>query len=171
MDKISSILDAAESLPVPARPVVEDAAKTVDQETKRFAQRVKDNREIDYDEARSNFKEMIGQTMELIPSLVSLVREAESPRMYEAASAFIKMVSELNNELIDLSEKAAGEKVSGKGMSVPAVPVDQSPGEARTDVIFIGTSEELMEKMAERRRQRQSASNSNVIDVESVPVK
>lgn len=158
VDKISSVLDAKESLPVTPRPEVKELAVQVENDTKKFVEKVKVNQQADYDEARANYREMIQQTMEVIPDLIDLVKEAESPRMYEAASGFIKMVSELNKDLLELSSQKETKDGRKEEVREPSLPA--STGQEQ--VVFVGTPEEFFEELDRLERQK----DPRIIDVQ-----
>lgn len=145
MDKISETLGAMTPVEYPTRQLVR--ASDVDSRCKDLKKRASDNLGIDYEETRSNLKELIQDSMSLMPNLVSLVREAESPRMYESASAFIKMLAELNKDLLSISSDMEKGKAIEKTSETPQV---QSEG----TTVFIGTSDELFKSLSKRKEMK-----------------
>jgi hypothetical protein len=155
IDAIASAfgIDTPTEYPVAVSP--EKEMDTVDEKVSELQSRVKENISSDYKEVRDNFKSMIDSTMEMIPNLVDLVQQAESPRMYESAAAFMKMVSELNKDLLATSrELEKGAVVKGAPAFTPS-----NPGEATN--IYIGTPGDVFSQF----------SKPKVIDaIEGLPV-
>ena len=153
MDKISEALGAMTAVEQPERQTALTTTNEVDEKTQGLKKRAADNLRADYEEARTNLKELITDSMGLMPNLVSLVREAESPRMYESASAFIKMLAELNKDLLAVS---ADIDKGSKGTERPAVQTNGEKKEEGNTTVFIGTSDELFKSLSRRRTAEQT---------------
>jgi len=144
LDKISQFLGTATGVTPPERKKPTDT--DLKDLTKSLKEQQQSNFEKDYGDARSNLKEMIDESMSLLPDIVRLTREAQSSGMYLAASAYIKMLAELNKDLLGISHT----KDSAVKPSVPA-PVDNTKSEGNTTV-FIGTSEEVFRQFSKRKQ-------------------
>lgn len=107
----------------------------------------KDNQNMlsdDFQYARENLLSILNQSMSLMPEAVSVARQTESARMYESVSGLIKIVSEINKDLLDISERNA--KIiqmlnSGKEESVGNTTINHN------NAVFVGSTEDLFKKL------------------------
>lgn len=114
-------------------------------------QEIKNNLGEDYDFARSNLRKVLEHAMSLLPNAISLAREAESPRIYESTSVFIKTIADINKDLLEISERNLKQ---GSGNNKINSPQEQS-GVVNNNAIFVGTTDDLFAKLLQV---------SNVID-------
>jgi hypothetical protein len=70
----------------------------------------KDGIDEDFDIARSNMLELIGNGKDAMDGIMKVALETDSPRAYEVASLMLKTISELNKDLLVLHEKTRGAK-------------------------------------------------------------
>jgi len=119
----------------------ETGLAVIDEATGKLQDRLQKNIDKDYDFVRGNLREMIESTMTMIPNLVDLVQQAESARMYESASAFMKMIADLNKDLLSTSKEL--EKGSSKG-TVPTPASIQS----ETTNVYIGTGGDIFSRLS-----------------------
>ena len=70
----------------------------------------KDAIDEDFDIARSNMIELIGNGKDAMDGIMKVALETDSPRAYEVASLMLKTISELNKDLLVLHEKTKGAK-------------------------------------------------------------
>lgn len=124
--------DIEEVVPTPLA-TVEDVRDL----SKDFRSTTQNNLEQDYDFAVVNLRTMIQKGMKAVDGAVALARESESPRMFEAASTFLKCLSDLNKDLVSLSEDQC--KKSPKALTEQG----STSGTVTNNSIFIGSSEEL----------------------------
>lgn len=103
-------------------------------------------REKDKETVRDNIKDVIKQGMTLIPDMISLTRELQSPKMYESASIFMKTLVEMNKSLQDLDQEKPKPKKEEKNLGV------DNPGAPQTNNFFIGTTEDLLDKLKKTRK-------------------
>ena len=111
MDKIAEVLNAAEETPVQL-PTVVDYTEQDD-----FEERVKEfrrNATLDFQDARTNMRQIIQTGMEMLTDVVQGVAETQSDKAINAATGFLKVLGELNKSLVDLNNDAIGKQV-GKG--------------------------------------------------------
>lgn len=158
VDPISKALGAATPISSLPRPVTdENLPATVEKESE-------EPREIedDYQEARSNIKELIAQAMEQIPDLVNLMSQSQSDKMISAVSGFIKTAGDLNLNLSRLSKDIKTPKYSKNG---PTTPTGVPEAQTATNIVYVGTTEEILRKIREDRK------NQPPVDAEFVEVK
>lgn len=139
-------IDTPTEYPSKALTTVDD----VDSTTKQLQQLVKDNIDKDYRFVRKNLTEMIESTMVMIPNLVDLVQQSESARMYESAAAFMKMIADLNKDLIGTSKEL--EKGSTPVKGAPPAP-EATQGETN---IFIGTAGDIFSRLSKPKMELES---------------
>jgi len=143
-DEISKSLGAATGVAAPERKQIETVTD-VKALTSDLREKQKKNFENDYTDVRNNLKETIDESMSLLPELIRLTREAQSPPMYLAASSFIKTIADLNKDLLGVS---ATKDPVGKPAPQPTDP-DKKEG---STTVFIGTSEEVFRKFSQRKQ-------------------
>lgn len=109
MDRISEALGAAHSIREVKESVNREVAVITDSMgvvvTQPTEQNVEFNKDVTY--AKDNIRRLIDNTMDAIPEMIDLLSESQSPMMYNAASAFVKTIAELNKTLIEVSKKGA----------------------------------------------------------------
>lgn len=64
-----------------------------------------DQSDIDFEFARQNIKELSNIGMENIKKLSTIAKDSQTPRMFEVLSGFIKNISDINSNLIDIHTK------------------------------------------------------------------
>jgi hypothetical protein len=64
-----------------------------------------DDLEIDYKEARTNLKDVIGKGKEALENLLTMAKDLDSPRAYEVVGQLIKTISDVNKDLIDIHKR------------------------------------------------------------------
>lgn len=134
-------IDTPTEYPVPSTDLV--TVDDVDAKTKALQTQVQENINKDYKFVRKNLTEMIESTMTMIPNLVDLVQQSESARMYESAAAFMKMIADLNKDLIGTS-KELEKGTPAKGAAAASLP-QAPPGETN---IFIGTGGDIFSRLS-----------------------
>lgn len=106
-----------------------------------IAKSKKEALEQDHEFARSNLIEILKYAMDIMPSAVQVARETETPRQLEAVGGFLKVVAEINKDLIAISKSCIEE---------------EKPTEATTVVnnqtaIFTGSTEDLITRLFPRK--------------------
>ena len=130
--------------------VIDANAVVVMPEAKAFKQAVKDNMANDYELARTTLISLLNQGMTAVSGAISLAKESESPRVYEATGAFIKTLSEISASLMDLSEKAQKRiNNDSKGAGPQGTDVVPVTGVTNNNV-FIATSESIADIVSSR---------------------
>lgn len=124
LDSISQALDAATPmLPIP-RPEVDMHPDVTE----------------DFSAARENMHEMIKQTMDALPGMFSLMREAQSDKMYQAGASLLKVAADLQSQLVTMSREQHVRKESKADSLVPTV---------LQTAVFIGSTEDYLRQRAE----------------------
>lgn len=118
----------------------------------------------DYQSARKNISELIEQGMASVPTMLHLMNEAQSDKMYKAAAEYLKVLSGLNIQLAELSK----EQIKGTPAAKEAPQVQQIT--QTNNITYVGTTEKLLEQRRAARKQRDGISQEDVIDVPSTPV-
>jgi hypothetical protein len=90
--------------------------------------------EDDVEYARKNIKSIIEKGNDAVDNILKVAVESEHPRAYEVASTFLKNLSEMNKDLLDLqkSKKALLQQSSTK----QTLNVDKA--------VFVGTTADLL---------------------------
>src|SRR6478736_2100904 len=116
MDKISESLGTLTPVSSVTESKKDTLPEVIEEKTKDIAKRVIDNLSNDYESVRENLHKLIEESMAIIPEVFHVVKESQSARMYESASGFIKMVSELNKDLIGVTLDLEKRKSGGSGI-------------------------------------------------------
>jgi len=142
-DAISKSLGVAE--PKQLMSAETEVARVTDV-TRTLVDAKKENQTSDYEDARTNIKSIIKDSMSLVPDLVNLTREAYSDKMYKAAAEFLATLADLNVSLVGLSET---KEVSS---SQKIKPEESKPQEKREVKVFIGTTEEMLDRVSSQEK-------------------
>jgi hypothetical protein len=90
--------------------------------------------DTDYNEARDNLKEVIGQGKKALESLLLLAEGSDQPRAYEVVGQLIKTISDVSKDLIDLQKKVKDIRGSDHPANNPTVV---------NNAVFIGSTADL----------------------------
>ena len=91
-----------------------------------------DDLEIDYKEARSNLKDVIGKGKEALENLLTMAKDLDSPRAYEVVGQLIKTISDVNKDLIDIHKR--NKDIRGE---------TSGPSTVVNNAVFIGSTADL----------------------------
>lgn len=99
----------------------------------------------DYNEVRKNLKNMIQRANRSVDNMLLVMDDAESPRMFEAASTYLKTLGELNKQLLETTT-GIKEKSKQKSESVEA--------SSTTNYVYVGSSDDLFTKISKRKQEK-----------------
>jgi len=91
-----------------------------------------DDLEIDYKEARSNLKDVIGKGKEALENLLTMAKDLDSPRAYEVVGQLIKTISDVNKDLLDIHKR--NKDIRGEAAG---------PSTVVNNAVFIGSTADL----------------------------
>ena len=91
-----------------------------------------DDLEIDYKEARSNLKDVIGKGKEALENLLTMAKDLDSPRAYEVVGQLIKTISDVNKDLLDIHKR--NKDIRGEAAG---------PSTLVNNAVFIGSTADL----------------------------
>jgi hypothetical protein len=94
---------------------------------------VKDSIDDDTEFARTNIRNIIEKGNEALDNILKVAVESEHPRAYEVASNFLKNLSEMNKDLLEIHK---ANKVISKESSSKQTYVDKA--------VFVGTTADLL---------------------------
>ncbi|USV40892.1 hypothetical protein [Xanthomonas phage BUDD] len=163
LDAISQSLGAATPVATMPRPSQEVAKVDEFKEAPEI--------EDDYQEARSNLKELITQAMEYMPEVVELTKQAQSDKMINALANLLNTAANLNINLSKLSKDIKqAPKQKGNTPGTPQEEVSQASG--HTTNIFVGSTEDFLDMMMEKDKRAKEAAkaSASVIDGECTTV-
>ena len=115
-EKLSEVLDV-EPIKIESAPVV-----------------VKDHTEDDAEFARKNIRNLIEKGNVAMDNLLIVAKESEHPRAYEVAAGFIKNLSDLNKDLLEVQKRK--KDLTGETQSAKNINVDKA--------VFVGSTTELV---------------------------
>lgn len=71
---------------------------------------------------KKNIRELIDKSMDIADEMFEIVRMAESPKAFEPAANFLRMIVELNEKLLDVHERKDKRKGGKAGSAKEALP-------------------------------------------------
>lgn len=90
----------------------------------------------DFAFARENLKRLITKGVAAIDDILFVAKESEHPRAYEVASNFLKNMSEMNKDLLELQiSKKEINKQNSRQINDPSITVQKA--------VFVGSTNEL----------------------------
>lgn len=99
----------------------------------------------DFEEIRSNLKEVIDRGNEAIDGILQVASETESPRAYEVAAQMIKTVADANKDLLDIHKKL-------KDVKQEKTTVHNTTNQS----LFVGSTKELQMFLKEQKKMMES---------------
>ena len=90
--------------------------------------------------ARKNIKSLLGKGEIAVDNLILVAQESEQPRAYEVLGNFIKTLSDLNKDLLDIQKKKQELK-----------PQDIKQSINVEKAVFVGSTAELLKQIRENR--------------------
>lgn len=120
--------------------------------------KVDPNQAQDFNESRDNIREMIEQAMSTLPDMFNLLSQTQDPKMYMAASAFLKTVQELNIDLVRIHKDKTG--------VTPQAPTPTVQNNTTNNVVFTGTTEEYLRM---KKLRANDVIDAEVVEVTDVP--
>ena len=146
LDSISESIGAATGI---SQEEIEKHSKELSMFHKEVTSQLRqDQYEEDFDYVRNNLKTAIEQGMEMIPSIISLAKDSENAKSYEVAGTLLKVISEINKDLLAVSKVNAPAKSAAIGSEL--VGIDNSTTHNQTNV-FVGTAEDVFAKIFQQR--------------------
>jgi len=151
MDKIAEVLDAAEETQVQL-PIVVDHSEQDDFEerVKEFRRNAAANATLDFQDARTNMRQIIQTGMEMLSDVVQSVVETQSDKAINAATGFLKVLGELNKSLVDLNNDGIGKQV-GKGTQPRQAQIENQTN----NVIIVEDSADIFRLASQKQVRRE----------------
>lgn len=105
-----------------------------------FTAQMIEHRKQDYIKVRDNFLNLLSDISCVVDTAIDAVRSEPSARMMESFSSLVKTFAEINKDLLSLTDKNAESK--------PVInPMDNQDTKPVNNVIFIGTSDSLIDQI------------------------
>lgn len=111
----------------------------------------------DFDITRKNLQEIITKGTDAVRDAIILAQASDHPRAYEALATLINSMSQANKDLIDLhrsrqklkeiKRKDRGERTAGAHTHKKSDTDTQVTHQTTNNVIFTGTTKDLLEKI------------------------
>ena len=128
-DKMSEMLD----IPTLTPDVVENTTSVVEKKTPEVGQKLDKDLMHDYEESRSQLKEIVSKGASAIDDILAIARESEHPRAFEVAATMIKTVADANEKLLNMQKQM-------KELTGTSKQGHMNVGKA---AIFVGSTAEL----------------------------
>jgi len=101
--------------------------------------------EDDYSFARKNLRELIAKGSTAIDEILFVAKESEHPRAFEVASNFIKNMSELNKDLLQLSKTK--KEIEGRDARLKGGDINVEKA------VFVGSTNELSKLLKKQKEE------------------
>lgn len=144
-DKLSDFLDI--------KPTEESVSTEIaGPEVKSIKRQKKDLVNQDFNEARSNMKDLIQTGFNAIDGMMKVAEASDSPRAYEVVSILLKTMTEMNSGLVELHEKAnKAEPQSSKNIK-----------NTTNNSIFVGSTKDLQNIINQSRSQLKTLNHEEI---------
>ena len=106
-----------------------------------FTKRLVEDRKNDYSTVRDNLLNLLKDMECVVETAIDEVRSNPSARMIESFSTLVKTFSEVNKDLLSLTDKSTDTKAS------PSSRPNETDNNPVNNVIFIGTSDSLIDQI------------------------
>ena len=111
----------------------------------------------DYQYSRDRYKERINQAEEVLPALINLAKESESPRVFEVLSGMMKNMADKTDKLMDLQQKKKNIATPSRN-AIAALENNSGGATVTNNNVFIGNTADLQKMLRDQ---------SKVIDVDA----
>lgn len=101
--------------------------------------------EDDYSFARKNLRELIVKGSTAIDEILFVAKESEHPRAFEVASNFLKNLSELNKDLLQLSKTK--KEIEGRDARLKGGDINVEKA------VFVGSTNELSKLLKKQKEE------------------
>jgi N-acetylmuramic acid 6-phosphate (MurNAc-6-P) etherase len=108
---------------------------------------IDDEAEADFQEARRNIRQIIGDGQQALSGILSLADASEHPRTFEVAGQIIKTLVDANKDLLGLHKQ----KKELKKVSKDDESNGESPKQVTNNAYFVGTAADLQAIVNKRR--------------------
>lgn len=95
------------------------------------------NVEYDYERTRNNLHSLLTQGQDALIHAIEIAKQSEHPRAFEVVGGLMKQLADINNQLLDLSEKK--QKISDHAK--PDTAAQQSV--TNNNAFFVGSTSDL----------------------------
>lgn len=104
-----------------------------------------DNKQDDFDLARTTLRDLIGKNQDVLNDLVSIAKSSEHPRAFEVAGQLIKTQSDIAKDLIGIHKQK--KEIDGE---------EPQSIQTQNNIVFAGSTSELMKMISQQK--------ANIID-------
>lgn len=101
--------------------------------------------EDDFSFARKNLRELIAKGSSAIDEILFVAKESEHPRAFEVASNFIKNMSDLNKDLLQLSKTK--KEIEGRDARIKGGDINVEKA------VFVGSTNELSKLLKKQKEE------------------
>ena len=95
----------------------------------------------DFEEARKNTKSLIQKADTALDNLLMVANQSEHPRAYEVAANLIKILGDLNKDLLELQKRKMD--LTGEKKDAGKTVIDKA--------VFVGNTSELLKMIKEKK--------------------
>lgn len=137
-----------------------------DEKMKEIKEQASDFLKEDFAFARVNIKTLIEEGMDVVPEILGVAKNMQDSKMYEAASKFLKTISDLNKDLVGMNvEISKGKKETG---AVPTKSENENvvSEPQGNNVALKGDIASILSQIAERERLKQVSTEASFLTEE-----
>ena len=96
---------------------------------------IHENIEYDYEKTRSNLHTLLSQGQDALIHALEVAKQSEHPRAFEVVGGLMKQLSDINHQLLDLSEK--------RQKMIDSPKIKDNNQVTNNNAIFVGSTAEL----------------------------
>lgn len=96
---------------------------------------INENIEYDYEKTRSNLHALLSQGQDALVHALEVAKQSEHPRAFEVVGGLMKQLSDINHQLLDLSEK--------RQKMIESPKIKDTNQVTNNNAIFVGSTAEL----------------------------
>lgn len=105
-------------------------------------------RKVDFQDARTNLLDLIGTGKVAIEGILNVAENGDAPRAYEVVSQLLKTVSEMNNDLIGIHQKASDIN-----------KIEYKQNNTTNNSIYVGSTSDLQDLINQSRSRNKALQN------------
>jgi hypothetical protein len=121
------------------------------------------NLDADFEQAKNNIQELIKKGEATIDDLIALAKASDHPRAFEVAGNFLKQLTDMNKDVLDLYKKK--KEITKENMGSQEAETINN-----TQIVFSGTTADFQKMLADENIiaevEAEMAANSETIEVE-----
>lgn len=106
--------------------------------------------DADFENARSNYYEILDQSKATINTAMRIAAESENPRAIEVLANLLKTTADINKQLVQLSKDRQDVKIAKRTAKTEATSGSVPQIQSQNTIVFSGSSKDLQKLLADK---------------------